>query len=327
MSEFKKKLQKIIETSKIDFEVESPGFMIKTPNTEFNSNNKTAMFSPQEPSITINYIPRSSINSINEEKEINNQNYQPKVIKPSLFRQNKTFPMKSTINTIKRRIIPMNLNDNAFSFCEKNNDFSNFERIEFEHKNNNSAKILNRKKNMIEESKYISEIINDDEEKKYNFSINNHKKNFSFYNNENNAKKGNIYSTYTVKSVFQPEKKYFEKSRNNKLQNKILSMKQEFMDHSSQHTIINRPIRTLSSALYQFNRDSLNYISPLIRINKRTQIKDEINKQNSLNKKLKKDFCYVPKPIEKKEKKVIYFPNKKTIRCIWKNNNRDKFFD
>lgn len=316
MSEFKQKLQKIIDSSKIDFELESPGFMNKTQETEFTSNDKTFQISQQDPFFSRNKLTKRLRNSINEE-DIIDRNYQTANEKSPYFLKGKNFLYKSINSTIKRKIIPLNLDINVFSLSENSkNKNSNTERNVFESKYYKFSKNTYNSKNSNNNSKFITEIVN-----------NNNKEHLFNYSMNNSNSKENHHYFLTEKNVFQQDRKYYEKSRNNnKIKNKILLMKEEFRDYSSQNTIINRPIRTLNSPLYQFNRESLNYFSPIIRVNKKIEITNAINKQVFLDKSLRNNLGYELKSNEKNGKKIIYVPKRKTIRYIWRNNNIDKLF-
>lgn len=283
MSTFKQKLEKIINISRLEYEKNSPGFMIKTIKQEYtpikivNQNNIDYFqqtFKTVEKPIYSNIIIDGSINL----------NYQLEYNKSKLMIANdNSFKTKS--NLAVKKITPLNLNLNSFSSNIRNSITERNAHIITKNeniiKNNFKNGFINKPKKFYIKRRKISNFNNEGQIlglTSYEKKINSNKEYSFLNNNEDKFKKikDNCLNSSSIDNINYP-KNY------NKLREKIDLMKKECIANSVQNIIINRPIRTLKSPLYQFNSDSFNYISPTIRLNKKKLFQRNNNQQYSSN--------------------------------------------
>ena len=190
-----------------------------------------------------------------------------------LSKRHTTFSNESNNNTnVKKKI-------NIIPNCHKFNLNIVHKKLEYNksyiNTNNNNNKIK------LFKSFNISQI------KKLKLNKNIINKNFYF-----NIKKSTINNLPSIKSIYKNKlTKYYSKNdirklgnskSNNKIKDKIIKMEKEFSSSELKKNLINRPMRTLNSKLFQFNSKEFKCFSPTLHILNNSRTKQFILKKNKL---------------------------------------------
>ena len=310
MSNFKKKLLNILYLSRIGLDsknkkqnrniIEINGINSKIHKKEYlsqNNVNNYNLFTNSEKENNINVMnvttipscPKTdknkelTISKLSKEKynKLRNINITP--LSTSFYnnqyilsKRHTTFSNESNNNTnVKNKI-------NIIPNCHKSNINIIHKKLEYNksyiNTNNNSN---NNNKIKSFRNFNISQI------KKLKLNKNIVNKNFYF-----NKKKSSINTLPSIKSIYKNKlTKYYSKNdirkldnskSNNKIKDKIIKMEKEFSSNELKKNLINRPMRTLNSKLFQFSSKEFKCFSPTLHILNNSRSKQFILKKNKM---------------------------------------------
>ena len=286
MSNFKKR---IINVLKIDLDLKNKTKNLYTSNKKGQSNSKRNnkiinKFSDSE------YENNLNLNNISSQPKSENNNYEDLTVKKKKLAKNLNIALFNTNLSNTQLFIHKNSIFCSLNTNKKKKDIQNIPK--YSHSNNQLInKSIKDNKTYINISKNkdrlteISTIFIDKQ-----FKINKNKINKNCIPRKNspilkelkarktlfnkNKKKVNSYSKIISKKL--------ENSRvSNKIKETIYRMEKEFSSSEVKKILINRPMRTLDSKLFNFNSKELKNFSPTLHVLKNSRIKKN-NKKNKI---------------------------------------------
>lgn len=352
MSNFRIRLKKIIDSSNMNDEESSPNII------NYTTIGGQTPLKPETKNNFLNGFQKTNFNAFNNDRKTNFRYGFNRIPIPNntrnlyfsntyIYKPNEKLNLTAN-NLLRNKFRPLNLEKNVFSSLNNSNNNNKFNS-----KINNKLLYsenynLNNKENFINLNEKNNNNINDGNNKNNNFQkqkriyMNKRRisegltqtqislilgKNDSVYNDFNCLYDAPNYKK-TKTTPLNKNEKNSGNDYNNKIRKKIITLQKECTDKSIQSIIINRPVRTLLSPLYQFNCTSINYVSPTLRITSGEKIKNFIKNQNGNNCNnrgtlgLNNKFVYMKKIRDKKD-----INNKNFIITQKKNNNLTCLYD